>query len=240
MGMINIIYLIVTVGLTFVLAKTIKLICLRNKTTLKFIPFVSAFELAAWTSILFWAINIFFSNKSYYQYLIIILVLSLTLLLVWFYVKDVVAGFLFRMRHNPIKNQILHRKKLTGVIKNIGISQLSIEQADGKWYRIPYSSIVTQTLSLLSPRLQASGETTMKVQLSSNVDIEYFASRLRESLVLSSWCVATKPIRVQPDLAGEGSLLVSFYILSPSYQSLAKDKVNQLVHSFQDGNSINQ
>ncbi|MBL7870062.1 MAG: hypothetical protein JNM78_00515 [Cyclobacteriaceae bacterium] len=228
------IYLIITSGLTFIGVKTLKLICLRNKTTLKFIPFVSAFELVVWTSILFWAIDIFFSRKSYYLYLIIILVLSLTALLVWFYVKDIIAGFLFKIRHNPIKNQILQSKEWNGIIKKIGVSHLSIEQQDRKWHRIPYSLLVNVTLSLLSPRSQTSSETTMKVELNPNIDPEYFTARLRESLATSSWCVACKPILVQPDLAAEGILLISFYILNPSYQALAKDKVNQLVLRLQE------
>ncbi|MBK5277597.1 MAG: hypothetical protein JJE09_01920 [Bacteroidia bacterium] len=227
------VYLIAAIAFILFLFRIVKLFSLRSKATQKYIPLVSALELTIWTSLVFWAINIFFSDISYYSFLVIILVTVFTLLLVWFYVKDIVAGSLFRVRHNPMKDQILHSAEIHGAIRKIGLSQLTVELTDGQLYRVPYSSLVSQKLSLQSPDSIAPGEIVIKVPIHTTIDPGYFTQRVRETLALSSWCVASKPISIQPDLSDEGILRISFFILDSSYQSLAKNKLISLVNQLQ-------
>lgn len=231
--MITTIYLIATIGGIMLLFKIAKLGSLRSKAAQKYIPLVSALELASWTFIVFWAVSIFFFAEQYYSLLVIILFIVFVLLLVWFYVKDIVAGFLFRIRHNPIEDQVLNSAEVKGAVRRVGLSHLTIELADGLWYRVPYSSLVTQKLSLQASQLVAPGEIALKVQVHTKIDPGYFAQRVRESLALSSWCVASKPIRVQPDLTEDGMFRISFFILDASYRSLAVERLKSLVSQLQ-------
>jgi hypothetical protein len=228
------VYLIAAIVFILLAFRVIRLFSLRSKATQKYIPVVSAFELAIWTLLIFWAMHIFLADKLYYSWLLMLLVFVFTLLIVWFYIKDIVAGYLFQVRHNPTKNQTLQTGDVKGVIREIGLSQLTIELADGQWLRIPYSSLITQSLSLQSPHTIAPGEMMVKVPIHAKIDPGYFAKSIREALALSPWCVASKPITIQPDATEEGIMRISFFIIDPSYQTLAKDKLLSIVKLLQE------
>lgn len=230
----NTIYLTVAALFAVIFFRFAKLVSLRNRFTQRYLPLLNGLELALWTFIIFWSADLFLSDKQYYPYLIILMISLFMLLLVWYYVKDIVAGFLFRLRHNPIKGHLLDCEKLHGTIRDVGLSQLTVETAEGQWRKVPYSALVTQTLSIQSQHALSPGETVITVKLQGAVDPGYFARFVRETLALSSWCVASKPITVQPNQEEEGSMRISFFMLDPSYLSLAKDRLAKLASKFQE------
>ncbi len=229
----NTVYLIAAAVFAVIFFRFAKLASLRSRMTQRYLPFLSGLELALWTFIIFGSADLFLSDKLYYPYLIILMISIFMLLVVWFYIKDIIAGFLFRVRHNPIKGHLLDYEKLHGTIRVVGSSQLTIETADGQWRKVPYSALVTQTLSIQSQHTLSPGETVITIKLQGKVDPGYFERFVRETLALSSWCVASKPITVQPDLEEEGSLRISFFMLDPAYLSLAKDRLAKLARKFQ-------
>lgn len=226
------VYLIGLVVVALVLFRVARLLVLKKKSTQQYIPLVSALELGTWTFIIFWAVNIFFSDNLYYPYLIILLAIVFTMMLVWYYLKDIMAGYLFRIRHNPIKGQLIECRELKGSIRKIGISQLTVESGSGQWYRVPYSSIINQQLSLKSMYSMAPGETVIKVHLNTIVDPGHFERCVREALALSSWCVAPKPIRIKSDPQEEHTMQISFFMLDPSFHALAKLRLTKLAEQF--------
>jgi hypothetical protein len=74
----------------------------------------------------------------------------------------------------------------------------------------------------------ASGETTILIKLEQAVDPGLFQRMVRESLALSSWCVASKPISIVPEPDAETTFRVSFFLIDPSYLPLAKDQLSTL------------
>lgn len=230
--MISTAYLIVAVIFAIIFFRIAKLVSLRSRVTHRYLPLLNALELALWTYIVFGTVDLLFSEKLYYPYLISLLITVSMGLLVWFYLKDIVAGFLFRIRHNPLKGQLLDEQQLHGTIRNIGLSQLTIETPEGQWRKVPYSLLVTRSLSLQSQHSYAPGETIIHIRLASAVDPGYLERIVRETLALSSWCVASKPITVQSDPEDESSLRISFFMLDPSYLALAKAQIDKLALRF--------
>gem|GEM_PF-1286478 len=228
MDMMNLIFLLGTTVLTVLLFRVLRLLGGHTKWIRSYAPYWSAAELVVWVALFFWLVQIFFSNKPYYPFLMAFLLSMVAVLLVWFYGKDLVAGFIFRIRHSPQKGQRIQTETVKGTIRDIGVSQLTVEMSDGRRTRIPFSSIVTQPLSLQSHHSLAPGETVLNVRMPESMDPGLFEQRIREALILSSWCVASKPILVQPALAEEGTLRISFFMLDPAYLSLAKERLAKL------------
>ncbi len=225
--MINTFYLVIFIALVLALFRVTKILGVRNLVIQKIGPLLNVLELLLWTVIVFWSAGAFLSNKSYYNALIIILAVLFTLMLSWFYLKDIVAGFLFRVRHNPLKGQILTCDVVHGSVHVLGLSQLTVETDEGQWIRIPYSALVTRSLSLQSPRHVVIGETTLELNVKKGVNPVKAERVLKRILSQSAWCIASKPIKVQMN-ADNDKIRISFYLLDPVYSNLVK---SSLIHA---------
>jgi hypothetical protein len=212
-----------------------RLLGVRNKIVQKVMPVLAILELLLWTIIIFWSANIFLSSRSYYPILVITLAVLFTLTLTWFYLKDIVAGYIFRVRHNPVKGQILTCEAVHGSVRMLGLSQLTVETDNGQWLRIPYSSVVTRSLSLQSPRHTILGETTLELSVHRWDNPVKMERMLKKVLAQSPWCIASKPINVEffPE---ENKVKISFSLLDHVYVQLVKDRLASSLEKIDKGN----
>jgi hypothetical protein len=222
--MINTFYLVIAIALMLVFFRGARLLGVRNRIVQKVSPVLSILELVLWTIIIFWSASIFLSTRSYYPHLVIILAILFTLMLTWFYLKDIVAGFIFRVRHNPVKGQILTCESIHGSLRKLGLSQLTVETDGGQRIRVPYSSVVTRSLSLQSPRHIVPGETTLELPVEKVDNPGKVERTLKKILAQSPWCIASKPITIQ-FLPQESKIKISFFLLDPVYLQAVKDRL---------------
>ena len=201
-----------------------KLFGVRNRIVQKIMPVLIILELLLWTIIIFWSANIFLSTRTYYLILVITLAVLFTLMLTWFYLKDIVAGYIFRLRHNPAKGQILTCDSINGNVRMLGLSQLTVETESGQWVRIPYSSVVTRVLSLQSPRQIVPGETTLELSVYRWDNPGKLEKVIKNILAQSAWCIASKPINVE-FVPEENKAKISFYLLDHVYVQVVKDRL---------------
>lgn len=222
--MINTLSLIVTVVAVLAFFRIVRLVGVRSRIVQKVAPVLTILELLLWTIIIFWSANIFLSSRSYYPSLVVTLAVLFTIMVTWFYLKDVVAGYIFRLRHNPVKGQVLICEALQGSIRMLGLSQLTIETDGGQMLRIPYSSVVTRSLSLQSPREVIPGETTLELSVHTWENPGKMERMLKKVLAQSPWCIASKPINIQffPE---QGKVNVSFSLLDHVYIQVVKDRL---------------
>ncbi|MEJ7646529.1 MAG: hypothetical protein WKF87_18165 [Chryseolinea sp.] len=232
--MLNTIYLIAAVALTLALFRIARVLGVHNRTVQKVMPVLVMLELVLWTIIVFWSTSIFLSSRSYYPILVLTLAIVFTLLITWFYLKDIVAGYIFRMRHNPVKGQILTCQTGHGSIRILGLSQLTIETKEGRWLRIPYSSVVTNSLSLQSPQRIIAGETTLELSAIRWDNPSKMERVLKKALAQSPWWISSKPIKIHfsPE---EKRIKISFFLLDHVYVQQVKDR---LTTSLENLNSI--
>ncbi len=230
--MIKLLYVFVIAVLIVVVSRTAQVLSLRNRFVQKYIPLLKLGELTLWSILVFYSMQIIFATTPYYSYLLFASVTIYIGLLFWFYIKDIVAGYLFRIRHNPVKGQTLHYHAMHGTVKDIGISQLLIETTAGQLTRIPYSSLVTQTISLLPPHPVSGGETVLRFEISSVSDMGQIERAAREMLALSSWCIASKPITIEPDVESQNVIKISFSLINQVYLPLAQDRLTRLMDKF--------
>lgn len=231
--MINLFYVFAIAALILIISRAAQMLSLRNRFVQKYIPVLKALELILWTLLIFYSLQVLFATTPYYPYILFTSVVLYISLLFWFYLKDILAGYLFRIRHNPAKGQTLHYDTVQGTVKEIGLSQLIIETTGGHLKRIPYSSIVTQTLSLLAPHPVSGGETVLRFQINSVHDFGQIERATREMLALSSWCIASKPITIEPDADSQDVVKISFSLINKVYLPLAQERLTKLISGFQ-------
>jgi hypothetical protein len=241
MDIITPIYLLIATVFAVVFFRAAKTIGVRNRVTQRYLPVLNAAELVLWAIIVFGSVDLFLDDKTYYPYLVILLSMTFMLIIVWYYLKDIVAGFLFRVRHNPLLSQVLETRELQGTIRRVGLSQLTVELSDGKLLRVPYSTLVTQSLSLYGQHSMTAAETTVQIKVDHAVDPGLFRRMVRQSLALSSWCIVAKPISIVPEPDSEGTFRVSFFLLDPSYLPQAKDRLSTLAKNIdkRDSTKVN-
>lgn len=222
--MISTFYLVISVAIVLVFFRIARIVGVRNRVVQKVSPFLTILELLLWTIIIFWSANIFLSSRSYYPILVITLAVLFTLMITWFYLKDIVAGYIFRVRHNPVRGQILTCEGVQGSVRMLGLSQLTVETEEGQWLRIPYSSIVTCSLSLQSPRQNIPGETTLELSVHGWDNPDKMEKMLKKVLAQSPWFIASKPINIQ-FVPEANKVRISFSLLNHVYLQLVKDRL---------------
>lgn len=222
--MISTFYLVISVLLVLVFFRIARIVGVRNRVVQKVAPFLTILELLLWTIIIFWSASIFLSSRSYYPILVITLAVLFTLMITWFYLKDIVAGYIFRVRHNPVRGQMFICGGVQGSVRMLGLSQLTVETEEGQWVRIPYSSIVTCSLSLQSPRQTVYGETTLELSVRGWDNPDKMERMLRKVLAQSPWFIASKPINIQ-FIPEDNKVRISFSLINHVYLQLVKDRL---------------
>lgn len=198
----------------------------------RYLPVLNGVQLVLWITLVFWALHEVFGQKSYYTYLLVVLVIITAVLIAWYYLRDILAGFIFRMKHNPRLNQWMESDLRSGAVQGIGLTFITTEAADGQWYRIPYSQLVNQTVVLRTKHDYSSGEVVLRVRIPPIANPGLFEQQVRQTLVMASWCIASKPIVVKPDRDEPGTMVIAFHLFDNSYHSMAKQRIQSVVSNF--------
>lgn len=227
--MINYLGFIGVALLLFIFFRGIRLISHRFNFLRRAYSLLVAVELGLWITFLFWLVHYFLRTKSFYNDLVLVLVISAVILLVWYYVKDVVAGFLFKIRHNPKAGQVIWSSEVRGVIKMLATSQLLVEEEGSKIIRIPYSQLLGKSLSLETEDSHAASEAVIHLDVVLEKNYSEIERKIRLTLLQSPWCVPSKPIYVTFLSEPEKGLEVSLHLLDKSYVEAVKSNLKRLL-----------
>jgi len=226
--MIAYLLLVAIAFILFIGFRVLRYTSYRVGTVRKFYPIFIAVELGLWIAFIFGMVNYFLSTKSYYKELVLVLVVTAVILVVWFYIKDVVAGFLFRIKHNPIAGQVIRFSNVNGVIKTLAPSQLMIEEEGGKILRIPYSKLLNKSISLDNGDTYSASEVVIYLDVNAGADYTDAERRIKQTLLQFPWCVPHKPIRIGLSPQGKQGIEITFHLVDKSFAEAAKVKVKEL------------
>lgn len=227
--MINYLFFVGIAAALFIAFRMLRLISYRVQRVQRFYPVVVVVELSLWIGFLFWVVTYFFESKSYYNELMLVLVIAVVVLLVWFYVKDIVAGFIFKIKHNPRTGQILYSQEGQGIIKKLSTSQLFIEGEGRNIVRIPYSRLLGKGMTLETADTHSASEAVLFLETTPGIDFTELERKLKLYLLQSPWCVPGKPIRIDFQSEPKHGIEVTVYLLDKSYAEVAKEKVKTLL-----------
>lgn len=159
------------------------------------IVYIVPLEIIVWTAYFFRSLEYLFGAKSYFNYLLTALVLTGLGLLVWFYLKEVVAGAFFRLQHNPKVGRHLDTKDLEGVIRRISATHIYVDAPGGKVVRLPYSNLVGSVFSLSAHKENAQ-DFRFSINVGKQWSREETMNRIRQALLLSPYCAYKESLDV--------------------------------------------
>ncbi|MFZ1807437.1 MAG: hypothetical protein WAU36_09460 [Cyclobacteriaceae bacterium] len=226
--MINYLIFVISALLIFLVFRAIRLIGYRVKGVRKYYPVFVAVELGLWIFYIFWVVSHFLYSKSYYNELVLVLVIAVVGLLVWYYIKDIVSGFIFKIKHNPRVGQELNSTEGTGVIKKLAVSQIFVEVEGRNTVRIPYSQLLNKSIHLNNVDNHSASEVVLHFEGVDQRDPIQLEKRIRTTLLQSSWCVPNKPIRIKFMSGDKTSIEVAMHLVDLSFGELARTKLREV------------
>lgn len=155
-------------------------------------------EMLVWTAYFFRSLHYLFSTRSYYDYLLTALLIIGFGLLVWFYLKEIVAGAFFKLQHRPKTGRHLQLGDMEGVIRRINATHISLDTPDGVIVKIPYSRLTGNVFSL-STHKEHARDFRFTVRFDKQWDKDEAVNRVRTALLLSPYCSYKEPVEVKID-----------------------------------------
>src|SRR5690606_31499827 len=176
--------IVALIGLAiFILFRVLRLFLARSEShrLRNSIVYVVPIEILVWSTYFFRSLEYFFGTKSYYDYLLTALVLTGLGLLVWFYLKEVVAGAFFRLQHNPKTGRHLQASNLEGIIRRISATHIYLDTGSGKVVRLPFSKLVGSAFSL-SDHKESAQDFKFSIRVSRTASRDETTNRIRQAL----------------------------------------------------------
>ena len=156
-----------------------------KKWTQKF-NFAPALELIILLIYFFWANDFLFKNKSYYQYLVLSLILAVVILLAWFIARDFIAGIVLRVQNDLQTNNNIQFGNLEGRIKSQHLTHLKIVTTTGQIVKIPYSRLNQEIISETSDSASIE-EFKFKIRSKKTISRQDAEEKIRFLLINSPW-----------------------------------------------------
>lgn len=202
---------------------------LRNVAT-----YIVPFEILVWTAYFFRSLEYLFGTRSYYDYLLTALVLVGLGLLVWFYLKEVVAGAFFRLQHNPKTGRHLQTDDLEGVIRRISATHVYLDTPGGKVVRLPYSRLIGSVFSL-SAHKENAHDFRFSLRVGKQYTRDETLNRIRQAVLLSPYCSYKERVDVRIEDESPSSYACSIAVrpLSQRFDSrIEKDLADAVKGSY--------
>jgi hypothetical protein len=104
-------------------------------------------EFLIWLIFVFQSTNFLFREMFYYQYLVISLILIFVGFLTWFFIRDIFAGFIFRIRYSLKTGAYISAGNISGQIKSQRLASIKLITNDGLILNIPYTRIINEVIT---------------------------------------------------------------------------------------------
>ena len=161
----------------------------KLKFIIRYFPIV---ELITTLSITFWAIDYLFSAKSYYQTIILSLIISIIALVSWFVARDLI----FRIQNNIRSGSSLQLGNIEGKMLRMGAAHIVIETNEGKIVKIPYSKVANEIVSE-QPEEGVREDSELTLKIIRNKNWKEVEAELKNVLLHSPWRLINTDPRIE-------------------------------------------
>ncbi len=155
--------------------------------------YLTSIAFIIWVIFVFWSLDYLFKEKFFYQYLIITLIIILVLFISWYFLNDMMAGVIFKIKHDLKVGANLHAGKYSGKIKSIHITYVSLREESGKIVRVPYSRINQEIVSEGSLSLPRE-EQMLRILVSASTSKSEAVDLIRAIIMTNPW----SPVKEEP------------------------------------------
>lgn len=187
-----------------------------------------------WVIILFWGLKFLLEEKSYYPLLLFSIIIILCLALGWFFVKDFIAGIIFRIQNDYSIGEMVQFGNISGKVYSILATHICIQTPEGKIIKIPYSRLSNELISQ-KPDFKALEQHKYTLRVSGKgQNSKEISEKLLQTMLLSPWIMGQKSPMI--NFLGEDHDTYTFEIMAYTRNekhfgyliSMLKDHFNQI------------
>ncbi len=139
-----------------------------------------------WLVVLFWSISYLFGKGNYYSLVINCLIVIISVLISWFFLKDLVAGIIFRGQNRYTPGDYVQFGELEGKVESFSLTHISVNTKDGKLLKLPYSRLNNQVISQKSD-LKSFQKYTFVLTTNKKEERKMTESSILTFLMVSPW-----------------------------------------------------
>lgn len=149
-----------------------------------------------WLVIVFWSANYLIDYKSYYNFVVLCMIIVLSVLIGWFFIKDFIAGIIFRIQNNYSEGDFLQFGETAGKIEALFPTHISVNTKEGKIVKLPYSRLSNEIISQKTT-LKTFEENTYILKTNKNESCKLTEDIIKNTLLVSPWRIGNKQPEVQ-------------------------------------------
>lgn len=182
--------------------------------------YMPAVELTIWLLFLIWSIHFFYAKRLLITFIPLLVLLSLVLYLVWFALRDITAGIIFKTSGRFQVNDTISLGEVKGRIVGMGQRNLLIENLSGQIVSIPYTRVDGNIITKSSPSQSLlSHNFNFRLLVPENMDAFQLVQNVQSELLLLPWSSQKKEpkVRISEENEREVTLVITIYCLEEMY-----------------------
>ncbi|MFH1937176.1 MAG: mechanosensitive ion channel domain-containing protein, partial [Bacteroidota bacterium] len=148
-------------------------------------------ELLFWLIYLSWFVFLFSEAKEIYVFVVLAILLMVLFWISRFWIKDLIAGVIFRSSTRLKAGDMLHFGEITGTIKKFGNYSVELETQDNQTVFIPYGKLVDD-VNIKSERTGQSKGYTFSLECSRKEELNAVMQQIRSTIFSTPWVSVTR------------------------------------------------
>ncbi len=149
-------------------------------------------EISIWSLFLIIAIQQFSNSNKLYSWGLFLLLMLSSFWVLWFSIKDFIAGALFKMNRDFKEHDSIQVDNMEGKIIEMGNRLLKIETDSGEVIYIPYGKLSQQTIIKIHPGEMILSH-TFTISSKKNEKAEVKLDKIRFEILSLPWSSITRP-----------------------------------------------
>ncbi len=143
-------------------------------------------EFLIWFIFVFKSTDFLFREKFYYQYIVVSYIVIFLGFFTWFFMRDIFAGFIFRIKYSFKTGTYISAGDKSGQIKSQQLTSIKLKTNDGLILNIPYTRIINEVITELGFR-GTPEEHIMQLQADFSMSRTNAEELIRTALLNTPW-----------------------------------------------------
>lgn len=152
-------------------------------------------EPTIWAVVGFGLTKYLFQGETFYNLIITISVVIISVLIGWFFIKDFIAGIIFKIQNTYTKGDYLQIGDLSGQLESMLLTHISVLTKDGRILKVPYSKVSNEII-LERTKKKTYEDFTFTLSTNKKENIKNTENAIHNLLLASPWLVNNSQLSV--------------------------------------------
>jgi len=213
--------------LLFGLVKLLNVITMSEDLRKRIRRVVPGMILVICLAYLLWSLNELLGREPFYPVIVAVALAIVLLPLVWFVLRDLVAGVVFATKHPDVLGRRIETKNVSGHVLKVGYTGLRVRTDEGQILSVPYARIVGRVVAEQSVQ-RSVDHFRFTLPIAGEDDAELLRERITREILLTPWVNLRLPHSVRLVRAGsDRSVEVVFHCLNEQQAVLVEERLRK-------------